>query len=91
MKMQRVVAWGLVIVGLSLGATTSQLFAQVENPQNGSVGIEGRLSAPPPTVGATISVPTNGQGFNTLPITVSGICPNDLLVKVFKTMFLLVL
>ena len=58
--------------------------AQVQNPQTGSVGIEGRLSSPPPSTGATISVPSNGQGFNNLPITVSGLCPGDVLVKLFK-------
>ena len=34
--------------------------------------------------GATISFPTNGQSFNNIPITVQGICPADLLVKIFK-------
>lgn len=58
--------------------------AQSPNPQDGAIGVQGKLSSPPPTVGATISVPSNGQGFNNLPITVSGICPNDLLVKIFK-------
>ncbi len=58
--------------------------AQVENPQSGSVGLQGRIPSPPPTVPATITVPANGQGFTELPITVSGICPENLLVKVFK-------
>ncbi len=52
--------------------------------ESGSVGVEGRISAPPPTTPATISIPRSGQAFTTLPVTVSGICPNDLLVKVFK-------
>lgn len=51
---------------------------------NGSVGLQGTISAPPPTQGATIAVPTNGQTFSQLPITVTGICPTDLLVKLFK-------
>jgi len=54
------------------------------NPQDGAVGMQGTISSPPPTKGATISVPSNGQGFSTLPVNVSGLCPNDLLVKVFK-------
>lgn len=58
--------------------------AQSPNPQDGAIGVQGKLSSPPPTTGATIAVPTNGQGFSNLPITVSGICPTDLLVKVFK-------
>lgn len=58
--------------------------AQSPNPQDGAIGVQGTLSSPPPTTGATIAVPVNGQGFNSLPITVSGLCPDDLLVKVFK-------
>ncbi len=52
--------------------------------EQGSVGIEGKISAPPPTQPATISIPGSGQSFTTLPVTVSGICPNGLLVKLFK-------
>jgi hypothetical protein len=52
--------------------------------QQGSVGMEGRISSPPPTTAATISIPRTGQSFTTLPVTVSGICPKDLLVKLFK-------
>jgi hypothetical protein len=46
--------------------------------------MEGRISSPPPTTAATISIPRSGQSFSTLPVTVSGICPKDLLVKMFK-------
>jgi hypothetical protein len=59
-------------------------FAQVENPQNGGVGLEGKISSPPPTQAPTISTPTNGQVYTTLPVTVRGICSGDLLVKLFK-------
>lgn len=59
----------------------AQVFAAEEQ---GSVGMEGRISAPPPTQAAVISIPRSGQAFNTLPVTVSGICPNGLLVKLFK-------
>lgn len=55
-----------------------------ENPQSGSTGLQGKISAPPPTSGATISLPRAGQTFDKLPVTVSGICPNGLLVKLFK-------
>lgn len=58
--------------------------AQVENPQSGAVGMQGKISAPPPTQGATISVPGSGQSFRAIPTTVSGFCPGNLLVKVFK-------
>lgn len=52
--------------------------------EQGAVGLEGRISAPAPTTPATISIPRSGQAFTTLPVTVSGICPNGLLIKLFK-------
>lgn len=56
----------------------------VENPKSDGVGMQGTISAPAPSQAPTISSPANGAVFTTLPITVSGLCPNDLLVKVFK-------
>lgn len=55
----------------------------VENPQAGSVGVQGKIPSAPPTRGATITTPGNGQVFNRAPITVAGLCPKGLLVKVF--------
>lgn len=52
--------------------------------ESGSIGLEGRISAPPPTVGATISFPRDGAVITEQPVTVTGICPVGLLVKVFK-------
>jgi hypothetical protein len=62
------------------------VFAQTYPPQteSGGVGLEGKISAPPPTQAPTIVSPSNGRVFSTLPITVSGWCPNNLLIKVFK-------
>lgn len=54
------------------------------NPQSGSVGLEGKIDGPPPSTPATITVPTNGQTFSTTPIRVSGSCTTGLLVKVFS-------
>lgn len=54
-----------------------------DNPQDGSVGVTGSIGSAPPTRGATITTPTNGQSFNNLPITVGGLCPTGLLVKIF--------
>ena len=58
--------------------------AQVTNPQTGSIGLSGTIPTAPPSVGATISFPVNGQTFDEIPITVTGICPKGLLVKLFK-------
>ena len=73
---------------LSLILSGSKAAAQVspapQNPQSGSIGVQGTISQPPPTQGATISIPRDGQAFTSLPIDVSGICPKGLLVKLFK-------
>ncbi|HEX2558049.1 MAG TPA: hypothetical protein VHK86_06975 [Nitrososphaera sp.] len=52
--------------------------------QSGPVGVEGVIPSNPPTQAATITVPGNGQTFNNIPITVSGLCPKGLLVEIFK-------
>lgn len=53
------------------------------SPQPGSYGLEAVKKQPPPTVGATITTPGSGASFAKSPITVSGICPDDLLVQVY--------
>lgn len=58
--------------------------AQAQTSSSGSAGVVGSISAPPPSEGATISFPTNGQTVDDLPIVVTGICPDGLLVKLFK-------
>lgn len=80
-----------VTSALLLAACASVMFAPtataqsatVENPQPGSIGVEGVIPSAAPTRGATISSPRNGQVFTRNPITVSGLCPTGLLVKVF--------
>jgi hypothetical protein len=68
---------------LVLGANGAS--AQSADPvQSGSVGLTGTISAPPPSQGATISFPTNGATFSEVPIIITGICPDGLLVKLFK-------
>lgn len=52
--------------------------------ESGSIGLEGRINSAPPTVGATISFPRDGSTITDLPLTVTGLCPNGLLVKIFK-------
>jgi len=55
-----------------------------QTPQSGSVGLEGTIGAPAPTQAATIALPTNGQTFTTMPITIAGSCKTGLLVKIFS-------
>jgi hypothetical protein len=52
-------------------------------PASGSIGLQGTISSSPPTTGATISVPSNGSSVTQPLVTVSGICPSNLLIKIF--------
>lgn len=54
------------------------------SPGAGSYGIEATKPQPPPKVGATITVPGSGASLSQSPITVSGICPDGLLVEVYN-------
>ncbi|HEY1835591.1 MAG TPA: hypothetical protein VGG13_02095 [Candidatus Saccharimonadales bacterium] len=69
---------GLLLPSVALAATPS-----AQNPQSGSTGVQGEISGPPPKTAPTIAIPSNGQVFTTVPITVSGLCSGKLLVKVF--------
>ena len=72
-------------LSILLGLTQAQLvLAQSDPVQDESVGIEGTIPSAPPNQAPTITTPSNGQTFTTLPITVSGLCQNGLLVEVFK-------
>lgn len=71
---------GLVCLGMSPAIVAAPL---PENPQRGAIGVEGKIPADPPKTGATIITPGNGQRFTSIPVTVSGLCPNGLLVKIF--------
>ena len=55
-----------------------------DQSSSGSIGLQGTISTAPPKTGATITAPGNGASFNALPITVSGLCPKGLLVKLFS-------
>jgi len=77
-----VVAFVAAAFFLVLGANPAS--AQTGPVQSGSVGLTGTISAPPPTEGATITVPSNGQTFSEVPVPVRGLCPSGLLVKLFK-------
>lgn len=77
----------LAIVSLCLMVQQGGAFvfaAPVENPQSGSLGIQGKIPSDPPKAGATITSPSSGQSFSKTPVTVAGLCPSGLLVKVFS-------
>lgn len=72
----------LIAVGLALTIGTAT--AQSPPPQSGSVGLTGGMPGPAPTVAAVINSPSNGQRFSTTPVAVTGTCPKNTLVEVFK-------
>lgn len=73
----------LVLLVVALPVNVSALGSS-QNPQSGSVGLEGTVPGSPPTQAATIGAPKSGQTFTSVPITVSGLCQTDLLIKVFS-------
>lgn len=53
-------------------------------PKPGSFGVEATKKQAPPTQAPTISTPGNGASYSESPITVNGVCINDLLVQVYN-------
>ncbi len=79
------IALTMAVVGSLSGPSASALAAITPPPAgSGSIGLEGIISTAPPKQGATITSPGNGSNFTNLPITVNGLCPNGLLVKLFS-------
>jgi hypothetical protein len=74
---------GLSIMALGLIASSQVSWAANPGSQSGSIGLEGTISSAPPAKGATIAIPANGAVFTSTPISVSGLCPNGLLIKIF--------
>lgn len=70
----------VLVVGFCGFLNTNTYAAQ----SSGSLGLEGKISAPPPTQPATISLPRDGTTTSDQSVTITGICPNNLLVKIFK-------
>lgn len=73
----------LLVVGFALSAYTA--VAQSPGPEATSIGLYGAVAGKPPTTAAVIKSPTTGQRFGTSPITVSGTCPKNTLVEIFKS------
>jgi len=87
--MKRLAAWmGSLAILLLAGVLLPHMaFAADQFPdqsKQGSVGLQGTISTAPPKQGATITTPGNGASFTSLPITVNGLCPKGLLVKIFS-------
>jgi hypothetical protein len=66
---------------------SSSVFAAVpplKNPNDQGIGMQGRISQPPPTTAPTISLPVTNTRYTELPVTVTGLCTDDLLVRLYK-------
>jgi hypothetical protein len=76
----------LLVVGVVLTSFTANATGTpaVSGPTSGSVGLTGEVPGNAPAVAATIKVPATGQHFTTSPDTISGTCPADTLVEIFK-------
>jgi len=78
-------------VGLGRGLLASSLVLLVliaptkvfAESESGSIGLEGRVSTSAPTSAPIISLPETDSRFDQSPITVSGSCVSDLLIKIF--------
>ena len=73
----------LLVTGFFLTTYTAAAWTR-PTPESGSIGITGVMPGKPPTTAATINTPKDGQRFTTTPITVSGSCPKDTLVELYK-------
>lgn len=74
----------LIFVGLLLTVSTVSAAGSDPPPQAGSIGLTGTMPEKPPTTAAQIDSPTNNQHFNASPVAVTGTCPKDTLVEIFK-------
>lgn len=74
----------LVVVLVGYLVLYDQPAMAVTNQSSGAVGLQGVIPSAPPSRGATITVPGNNTVFTSTPITISGLCPTGLLVKVFS-------
>jgi hypothetical protein len=74
----------LLIVGFALMAYTAYAATPYTGPESGSIGLSGNMPGKPPTTAAVITVPTDQQHFSISPVIVSGTCPDNTLVEIFK-------
>lgn len=72
----------LLITAIPLSAYTS--FALRPGPDSRSISLTGTVPGKPPTVAANITTPTANKRFSASPIEVSGTCPADTLVEIYK-------
>jgi hypothetical protein len=62
----------------------SSVLADHPPPQSASVSLTGTMPEAPPKTGAVITLPTDQKHFSTSPVTVSGTCPDNTLIEIYK-------
>lgn len=77
---------GMYLLAFFVFAQPASAINQIPTPDPipGSYGLSATKTQDPPTTAATITTPGNGASFGNSPITVSGICTNNLLVQVYN-------
>lgn len=84
MRKLRITVLGAFLAVMLLPGAAFAQSRPTPNPGNDGIGMEGRIQQPPPADAPTISLPGDGQVFEEIPITVTGLCTDGLLVRVFK-------
>ncbi len=74
----------ILVAATALPLTTATLYAQSPPPQSESASLTGIMPGEPPTQPAVIRQPTDLARFSTSPVTVSGSCPANVLVQIYK-------
>ncbi len=73
-----------LIAVIVLGAFTTTILAAPGDPVTDTITVHAAILTAPPTFGATITTPVNGQQFSTSQVDVNGACSPTKLVKVMK-------
>lgn len=81
MKRFTALVLSLLIFGSALAVAAAP---PAVNPQGNSIGLEGHITGNAPTQAPTITTPSGGSSFASLPIRVSGLCSNSYLIEIFR-------
>ncbi len=74
----------IIIAVAAFPLTAATLQAQSPPPQSESMSLTGIMPGEPPTQAAVIQRPTDSSRFSTSPVEVSGTCPKNVIVQVYK-------
>lgn len=74
----------LLVAATALPLTTATLYAQSPPPQSESASLTGTMPGEPPTQAAVIESPVDLGRFSTSPVTISGTCPANMVVQIYK-------